>query len=395
MNIIFLSNYYPEQTLSYFQEFTNVGLDYAAHNLNMSLRNGFLQHNVDYFEINHPNIGAWPKLFRKLRIPSFNYSNGYSISFLNFPYLKRFSIAYGLEKQILIRASKNDDTVLLLYNFDTLSILKILKKRIKRLKIVLMVTDLPEYMDVNNDLSTRINRFLRKYNKSFCKNQQYYVDGYVLLAPRMTERLPVGTKPWLHLEGIYNMEYSPSQTVSIERNKIILYTGNLGYRYGIMNLVHAFMRLESKDYKLYLRGSGEAEDEIKEACKLDNRIKIIPPLERKELLKLQRCSSFLINPVGKDEEFTHYFFPSKTLEYLASETPTIMCNLDCIPIEYSQHIINLPNNSVDSICQTLRRCINMSQNDLTEFGQKSSSFIRDNKCPEKQVGKLLNFLKQI
>ena len=61
-------------------------------------------------------------------------------------------------------------------------------------------------------------------------------------------------------------------------------------------------------------------------------------MSREELLKMERRATVMINPTPARLNFTKYFFPSKTMEYLASGTPTVMYRLGCMPKEYDDYV---------------------------------------------------------
>ncbi len=63
-------------------------------------------------------------------------------------------------------------------------------------KACLLVTDLPEYMTADNYFLTRLNSKISSIFSSKDKSQFDYVDGYILLAPAMNERLPINGKSW-------------------------------------------------------------------------------------------------------------------------------------------------------------------------------------------------------
>ena len=94
-------------------------------------------------------------------------------------------------------------------------------------------------------------------------------------------------------------------------------------------------------------------------------------------------------------EFTRYFFPSKTLEYLASGTPTIMSRLDCMPEDYSSHVYYFTDDSVEGMRNKIIEVCEKSETELADFGRSASNFILSKKTPGPQIKKMLEFLEQI
>ena len=169
------------------------------------------------------------------------------------------------------------------------------------------------------------------------------------------------------------------------------YTGNLGSRYGIPDLLKAFMMIDDPDYRLWIRGNGECECLVKECAKQDSRIKYFDKMSRKELTNLQQRATIMINPVHSSEEFSHYFFPSKTLEYLASGTPTLMSRLSCMPPEYENHLFYFEDESVQGMSNRIKEICEKSKSELNDFGLKASMFIKDKKSPKVQIKKIMDF----
>ena len=395
-NLIFLSNYYPSNLINKYKTDSKSSLDFAAHNLNVSLREGFLLNGVSYYEINHPNIGNYPLYYKKKYIEECIYDSGYSVDFNNLAFFKRFSILQSIERKLeeVISQMKEPPTVLL-YNFDFLPRVGDIKNKYPQVKFVLLITDIPEYMDVNNSIITRINRLIRNFaHNHFNRQIENYIDGFILLAPRMVEKIPINEKPWIQIEGIYNDE---DDSIQVEKSntKQIVYTGNLGYRYGIRELLEAFSLIKDDNYELIFRGSGEAEPEIREKEKNDSRIKLLPILTKKELNILQKKATILINPVNPSQEFSKYFFPSKTLEYLASGTPTLMGKLDCLPDDYLNYIYLIQDFTPYGLKQRIVEICSKPDSELSLFGSNASIFIHKNKTPQVQVKKIVDFISNL
>ena len=256
-----------------------------------------------------------------------------------------------------------------------------------------IVTDLPEYMVRPKSKISEVGKSVIRKEVSASALDISDVDGFILLAPKMSEKLKIGSRKWIQIEGIYESGTVVENTPK-DNEKVILYTGNLSQRYGIINLLDAFAGIQDKNYRLWLRGSGDCEDEIINRAKIDKRISLIPALSRKELLKLQKKATVLINPVSPSEEFTRYFFPSKTLEYLASGTPVLMYRLSCLPKEYDEHLIYIDEDSVEGIRKKVVEVCNKPVHELKEKGQRATLFIMNNKTPKAQIKKIIDFLKE-
>ena len=397
MNILFIAQYYPEQLLSTFMKKTKVGLDFAAHNLHKALFQGFIENGQEIDILNAPHLGSFPPYYKTPFVPSYKSEKERlnSLSYLNVSYIKRWDIKRRMRKEMWQWCEKTKgEKVIFFYNFTALTLLPELKHKFKDVKACLLVTDLPEYMAADNYFLTRLNKKISSIFSSKDKSHFDYVDGYILLAPAMSERLPINGKPWIQMEGIYNPE---DTDISVEKTnkKVILYTGNLGKRYGIIDLLDAFDKIDKDNYQLWIRGNGDAFDEVKQRMQLDKRIVYFDKMSKIELTKLQKQATLLINPVHSYEEFTRFFFPSKTLEYLASATPTLMAKLNCLSNEYNHYIYFFEDESIDGMAKRIVEICEKSQDELNEFGGKASQFIMQYKTPKPQVEKIISFIRSL
>lgn len=397
MNILFIAQYYPEQLLPTFVRQTKVGLDFAAHNLHKALLQGFKENEQDVDIVNAPHLGSFPPYYKTPFVPSYKSKEEHihSFSYLNVSYVKRWDIKRRLRREMLRWCEQNEgEKMIFFYNFTALTVLPELKRKFKDVKACLLVTDLPEYMAADNYFLTRLNKRISSFFSSKDKSHFECIDGYVLLAPAMAERLPINGKPWIQIEGIYNPE---EDDVSIDKakEKVILYTGNLGKRYGIIDMLDAFDKIKSPEYRLWIRGNGDTYEEIQKRIEKDNRIVYYDKMSKRDLMELQKQATILINPVHSFEEFTRYFFPSKSLEYLASKTPTLMSPLACMPKEYMPHIYFFNDESIEGMANRIMEICEKPASELAAFGKAASQFIMKYKTPQPQVEKIIAFMRTL
>lgn len=392
--LLFISQTYPSQILSELEKHSKVILDYAGHNLGSAIINGLRVNNVDIHVVNTPHVGSFPPYYSSPFVPSYKDESIESIGYLNVSYLKRISIARQQKKLTLDWCKRTEgEKVIFLYNFGALSFIGNVKKKYPDIKVVLLVTDLIEYQSTGLTPLKRINEYVEKIigGGTDIYHELKYVDGFILLAPMMAERLNVGNRPWIQVEGIYNNDNNLPHT---EKNpkKVLLYTGNLGKRYGICDLLEAFTRIKGCDYELQICGGGDGLDVIKEYATKDTRIKYLGIIPRSEAQKLQQTATILVNPRNSSDTYTMYSFPSKTMEYLASGTPVLMSHLKSIPKEYDEHIFYVEDESVDGWSKKIQEVCNSDKVELNTFGKKAQTFIMMTKTPEFQARRILDFI---
>ena len=201
-------------------------------------------------------------------------------------------------------------------------------------------------------------------------------------------------KPWMLLEGIYNPEEDTDMPEK-DPHKVVFYSGDLGRRYGIIDLLKAFNDINDSNYRLWICGNGDGKEDVIYYSGLDKRIKYLGILPRKEVLLLQKSATLLVNPRHSNEEYTRFSFPSKTMEYMASGTPTLMAHLSCMPKDYDNHLFYLVDESVDGLRKEICRICELSGEMLLQKGNAARSFILNQKMPKQQVSRIINFLCQL
>ena len=400
MRILFIAGIFPEIQYDKIINASSGVIQYAADVLQKAILKGFSQNQVPVHIVNLPFIGSYPERYSEKKIDYFKFSydqliTGENIAFNNlkgFKLLSRYVSLKGYLKNYLKSSDQSEETVLLIYSLHTpfLKACIEIKKLFKKIKIIQIVPDLPEYM-------SGCSSFFRKkwvsYNIAIQSKMYTQIDGFILLSKFMHERFP-NKIPWEVVEGIYDNDlaihsYKPTL------QKYIFYSGTLARRYGVMNLVEAFSSLKSTDISLYICGDGDSRNDILSYVAKDKRIKYLGSLKHADVLKLQQEAYLLVNPRTPEGDFTKYSFPSKTMEYFASGTPTLMYRLPGIPEEYYKYCYTVESLGVDELYKKMKYLISCPTKDLQQKGKMAQTFIYEKKNPKIQVRKILNLINTI
>lgn len=395
---IFPSTYYNEIISN-----SKGNIQYAADALQKSFIEGIgsLAENVEI--INVPYIGSYPQRYTKLYSPKgkfmYETGNGHVIQgetlrFCNLKAYKMYSSYRAARKALLkwVKSNKSEQRVIMIYAIYAPFIKAAVdvKKKYPDTKLLLIVPDLPEYM---REKSSALIKKLKNLQQYFLNRWYLFVDYYVLLSKFMTERIPIGEKSWTVIEGIFNGEkddiYAEKHSINY---KTVFYSGTLARRYGVMNLVQAFMKINNPSYRLVICGEGNAKGDIMKYTKVDERIIYKGLLPREEILKLQKQSDLLVNPRTPEGEFTKYSFPSKTMEYLASGTPTVLYRLPGIPDEYFDYCFVIEKLGIDALKDKIDSVLNIPSAELKHIGDRARQFIIEQKNPVQQCKKIFNLI---
>lgn len=395
MNVIYVGSIYPTGKIDELKAMGS-SIDFAAETFQTSLLQGLCEYYPQMKVITAPNISAYPRA-KKLSFKKEEFSLPFSgmkhlfAGFLNIPGVKFLSKCVRIRRAIKKMLDKGTDNTIIIYAVHSPFLLALCGIKKSKYKSCLIVPDLPEFMSGN---TSRLYLLGKKVDGWLIRMGLKKIDSYVLFSPHMKERLPIGDKPYTHMEGIFNTEGVIDEHVEKEKYKTILYTGNISRRMGIPNLIEAFRLIPNPDYRLWIRGNGECKGMVLQAMKEDSRIVYFDPMPKSELFRLQKKATVLINPVFSSQTFTRYFFPSKTMEYLASGTPTIMARLACLPQDYESHLFFFDDESVEGIKNKIIEVCEKPQAELDAFGKSAAEFILTEKNEKKQAAKIAELINR-
>lgn len=409
MRIALLFGIFPEIDYSEIIYNSKGVIQYAADAFQKALIEGIGSLLPEIDIINLPYIGAYPQRYIKLFSPvgTFEYKTvngnmvrGENVRFCNLTGYKLYSryrsALSGLERWYA--RYFGEEKVIIVYAMHTPFVKACVKLKKKytsdKLRIVLIVPDLPEYMDNNKSY---LKRKLMAYNRKILNELYQDIDAFVLLSKYMVDILPMKNKQWTVVEGIFN---SNRDVVGGNKNwegelKTVFYSGTLAKRYGILNLLQAFSALRQRNLRLEICGAGDALEEIEDYCKKDNRIVYRGQLRREEVLRLQKEATLLVNPRSPEGEFTKYSFPSKTMEYLASGVPTLLYRLPGIPDEYYKYCFSIEKAGVNELSRKMDEILRMNINELRKIGHEAQNFIFTKKNPYSQARKIIELINRI
>lgn len=344
-------------------------------------------------------VGSYPRRCKRSSFGSgiFNHTEkanhtDYRVGFCNFTVIKHFSLARSLTKTVEGLLDKEDEVDGICVcgyamTYSTVKALMHLKARFPGICTCLIVPDLPQYMD----LSSKKHR-LRSAIKTIVNRRLFAmvstVDCFTVLTKYMCEQLPVKGKPFCVVEGIAPAIEERVVKKNQERNTIV-YTGSLSGKYGITELVDAFVKLNRKDLYLDIYGYGDSVPYILQQAQLNQRIRYWGNIDNKAARKAQQEALLLVNPRRNNEEYTKYSFPSKTLEYLASGTPVLMCKLPGVPDEYYEYVFSFK----EDLYESLNQVVSLPIETLKEKGREGMLYASTKKNARIQSGKIVSMLE--
>lgn len=403
-NICLIFGLYPkEEEQTYYENCKT--LQNAANALEWSYVEGLKDYPYNVTILNLPMIPSYPDFSNIKRLRGFEFEvsdniAGKNLPYCNLVYYKYFSMYHHAKKNLKkwVKSNPENRLVVVYGQYSPwLNASYSVKEKYPDLKIINIIPDVPQFLGFGKSIRYRMQRAV---NEKLVNKGIKSIDGYILLSKYMKEVVPIGNKPWAVIEGIYNNKYTPKIPKEIpdafkSGKKVVFYSGDLMDVYGVKDLVNAFHRLKRMDCNLVICGRGNSADYIANMSKIDPRIHFLGLVERDTVLYMQQHATLLVNPRDASGEFTKFSFPSKTMEYLSSGTPVLMCKLPGVPEEYFDYCFSCEKITEDKLLESMNEILSIDNEDLNKKGQEAQKFIITQKNPFKQCKKLIDLIDQL
>ena len=393
-NYIFIGSIYPESIMKELT-FLNAHVDFAANTFQQALLAGFDALGQKIRIITSPVILPYPRT-KRVVFSQFSFTNGSHletngcyVGTLALPILGYILEFFKIRKRLKQMLREDAGNIVIVYALHTPFLLAVRSLLNKIDKVCVIVPDLPDYMTNKKGFIHKLAKNIDKKIQATCMKHFGY---YALLSPYMSDIINVEGKARIQFEGIY----MPMELPKVKKcsKTTILYSGGISERYGVFDLIRAFIMISNQNYELILCGGCDDEIALKRYANADGRIKYLGKLPIVEVRKLQQSVTLLVNPRHSTEIFTKYSFPSKTMEYMASGTPTLMCKLASIPEEYKEHLFFFDDESIEGMKNKIIEICSMHREILYEKGRKASDFILKNKNAEVQAERIVRLLNK-
>ena len=406
MKLLFINGYISPKEYNEIFEQTKGEFQFAAQLLQEKLIVGLSNiFKDDFYMISAPFINPYPRGYKKINyIGSTPKSNEKYVSFFNLWGARNISRKHKLiknSKDFLKLQDKEKYIIVYSPHVPFLETAYYLKKKDPKVKIILLLPDLPQFISLGNNKSF-IYKVLKKYD---IKKFNYYskkFDAYILLTKQMNTYVNKSlNKKYMVMEGIADSTYLNNEKRNIEikdnikrKKTIITYAGTLHEKFGIKHLINAFRKIDDDDFVLNICGVGDSVNYVKNAALTDKRIVYHGQVDNKVVKEMQKTSDILINPRLNDNKFTQFSFPSKNLEYLETGVPVIAYKLDGIPEEYEEVLFYPNDNTIDSLKNKLIEVGRMTSKEKNEYKEKVKQFLK-NKDIEAVALKIGKFLAEV
>ena len=115
MNILFVSQYYPDSIIKTCLSVSKIGLNWAAHNLSLAIIRGFEECRISPYILNIAHMGSFPAFAKCPWVPGCQDRNVQSISYINIAYYKRIDTCRRVTQAILKWCQETEDKKIILF----------------------------------------------------------------------------------------------------------------------------------------------------------------------------------------------------------------------------------------------------------------------------------------
>lgn len=381
MKILMLSGIYDEEIEQQVKENSKRYYDIAALSFERKLYSGFKNNGEDFIFLSAPFIGSFPDRYKKWYFRPNSNKTVNSIKYVPFNNvwgIRNISRTFHLKKEIKNFCMEQGAKGIVVYgpHVPFMETAKYAKQLDPQIQVCLIVPELSEFA-VRDKKRKPLYRLLKPFDIKRVRKLYAYMDSYVLLTEQMKEYIPINHKPYFVVPGI-TVEPNVVLPSYEKRKNYITFTGNLNSEFGILNLLYAFEKIKRKDYMLIICGGGENEEKVREAARLNERIRYLGVVTQDRAREIIAESKIVVSPRTNVGEYTKYTFPSKMLEYMSSGGLVVSYDLDGMGNEIRQHLILAKDNSVDGLVEAIDRAINMDEKEAEKRRISTQEYLKDN-----------------
>lgn len=363
MRILLLCGYFEPKYQEEIAQKTKTWVENAANTFQQRLIQGIRAQRVSLEIVSAPFIGPWPTAYKDILFKGFEAGKSeqdiryvYFNNIWGYRNLSRTTALKQCVKDFATQDTKEKKAILVYCPHTPFLEAAIYGKTLDpSIHVHMVVPDLPQYMNLSKKAHP-IYDFFKKIDIQRMEKLIAQVDSFTLLTKYMADKMKVGQRPYIVVEGITDEATIPFNSQKLSGKKIA-YAGKLVEAFGVKRLIEAFALLPDQEATLHICGGGELKSYVEEACRNDVRIHYYGVVSAEKANEILRNADVLVNPRQNDDEYTKYSFPSKNIEYLMTGNAVVAYMLDGMPEVYQKMIYKPKDNSVKSLSQAISEAL--------------------------------------
>lgn len=298
------------------------------------------------------------------------------VRYLNFPFLRTYSVAYSLNKKIE-KELKIEKNIVTIINYNTypyycLALKKIVKKHPEVIWINLI-------LDLDDPIKDNWKKFLKDTIGS---------KGFIFLSWWGFLNSPVKSK--MHLDGGW---YGELPELEQNNNIVFLYAGKFDVYGGIDEIINAILLIKDDNIVFEFYGKDYYQPLV-DLSLHDNRVKLLGFVTDQELDAACRRVTAFLSPREYDFQGTKMIFPSKILFYLKYQKPIISALLPGVSPEYNDVLISPSDNTPQAWVDSMHKVIYFTKTEQNLIIEKSKLLL-DKKEWKMQTQRVVEFIENL
>lgn len=363
MRILLLCGYFEPKYQEEIAQKTKTWVENAANTFQQRLIQGIRAQRVSLEIVSAPFIGPWPTAYKDILFKGFEAGKSeqdiryvYFNNIWGYRNLSRTAALKHCVKDFVAKDTKEKKAILVYCPHTPFLEAAIYGKTLEpSIHVHMVVPDLPQYMNLSKKAHP-IYDFFKKIDIQRMEKLIAQVDSFTLLTKYMADKMKIGQRPYIVVEGITDEATIPFNGQKLSGKKIA-YAGKLVEAFGVKRLIKAFELLPDQEATLHICGGGELKSYVEEACRKDGRIHYYGVVSAEKANEILRNADVLVNPRQNDDEYTKYSFPSKNIEYLMTGNAVVAYMLDGMSEVYQKMIYKPKDNSVKSLSQAISEAL--------------------------------------
>ena len=218
------------------------------------------------------------------------------------------------------------------------------------------------------------------------------LSGYITQTSSLNELFNKHNRANITIEGVLEDKYK--ETDVKEYGKYIFHYGNLEERFGVYDLIQAFIELNNPNINLVVAGYHANLDKMDKLSKFRNNIKFLGMISNDLMISLENGSLFNMNSRPYSEEYDRYLITYNTLDYLNSKSLTVSVRNKILLKTFKDDALWLELGEKEELIEVMNKALNMSDKKKDEMIKKANADAQKLYSMSVVNHKLILFLKQ-
>ena len=197
------------------------------------------------------------------------------------------------------------------------------------------------------------------------------LSGYITQTSSLNELFNQHNRANITIEGVLENKYK-EQDVS-KFGKYIFYYGNLEERFGVYELLQAFIELNQPDVNLLIAGYHANEEKVSKFVDKCSSIKYLGMIPSDLVLSLENGSLFNINSRPYSEDYDRYLIPYNTLDYLNSKSLTVSVRNNILLKYFKDDALWLELGEKEELIEMMKKALAMNDKEKSEIVKKANA----------------------